>query len=369
MRARYLLTLLARWQFPPPPLEQNFIARFPAYNRSALFIAGESYAGVYVPMFAQAILATPAAANVNLQGILVGNGAVATGDWYEAILVQQRMEHAFAHGLFSAPLKAQIDAACTDYVNPSAACSAALQTMSQQMGPLNAYDIEETCLGYSAQAARLSLSASGGSAAAVGVRAVGLSTDPCSAPNDALTTYLNRADVQAAMHVAAGATAVGAWSECQSGTVNYTRMPQDERQTVYPGLLQKIAVLIFKCVLETRSEDARRAHMRRPLPPPYPPPPPCPLPSSLHLSFSPILSLPRSGDQDECIPYAQDTNWTRAMGFPVATGGEWQPWILDNQVAGYVTEFAAPVRFTFATVKRAGVSSFVRETPVSGPAA
>jgi serine carboxypeptidase-like clade II len=40
------------------------------------------------------------------------------------------------------------------------------------------------------------------------------------------------------------------------------------------------------------------------------------------------------------------------MGFPVKAG--WAPWALDNEVAGYVTEFDAPVRFTFATVKRAG---------------
>ena len=35
-------------------------------------------AGVYVPMFAAAILATPAASGVPLKGILVGNGAAAT---------------------------------------------------------------------------------------------------------------------------------------------------------------------------------------------------------------------------------------------------------------------------------------------------
>lgn len=68
----------------------------------------------------------------------------------------------------------------------------------------------------------------------------------------------------------------------------------------------------------------------------------------------PIVTPPHSSPtaQDECIPYAQDEAWTASMGYAVKAA--WTPWALDNEVAGYVTEFAAPVRFTFATVKRAG---------------
>ena len=65
----------------------------------------------------------------------------------------------------------------------------------------------------------------------------------------------------------------------------------------------------------------------------------------------------------ECIPYLQDQQWTEGMGFPVKEG--WRPWIVENQVAGYVTEYAPPsgVRFTFATVKQAG-----HEVPMYQPA-
>jgi carboxypeptidase C (cathepsin A) len=120
----------------------SFYAAFPEYSASPLWIAGESYAGVYVPMFAAAILASPAAAAVPLKGVLVGNGAVATGDWYEGGLVRQRMEHAYAHGLFSPALKARIDAACTNWTARPPACASALDEMADQMGPLNAYNIE-----------------------------------------------------------------------------------------------------------------------------------------------------------------------------------------------------------------------------------
>lgn len=40
------------------------------------------------------------------------------------------------------------------------------------------------------------------------------------------------------------------------------------------------------------------------------------------------------------------------MSYPVKE--DWRPWMLDGEVAGYVTTYAAPVRFAFATVKRAG---------------
>lgn len=64
---------------------------------------------------------------------------------------------------------------------------------------------------------------------------------------DALTAYLNMAEVQAALHVTDGANALpGGWAECASGgLLDYFRIPQDERVTVYPGLLKSIAVLIF----------------------------------------------------------------------------------------------------------------------------
>jgi carboxypeptidase C (cathepsin A) len=113
-----------------------------------------------------------------------------------------------------------------------------------------------------------------------------------------------------------GIAALGPWAECAGGaTLHYTRIPCDEPAQIYPGLLQNISVLVY------------------------------------------------NGDQDECIPYLQDQQWTEGMNFPVKEG--WRPWFVDNQVAGYVTEYAPPsgVRFTFVTVKQAG-----HEVPMYQPA-
>jgi hypothetical protein len=108
---------------------------------------------------------------------------------------------------------------------------------------------------------------------------------------------------------------LGAWGECAGATLQYTREPVEEDRDIYPGLLAAgLHVLIF------------------------------------------------NGDQDECIPYQHDEDWTVGMGSAVRDA--WRPWTLDEQVAGYVTEFAPPAgRFAFATVKRAG-----HEVPMYQPA-
>jgi len=285
----------------------DFFAAFPAFAgpNTPLWLSGESYAGVYIPWLARALLASPHAALVaRLRGILVGNGALKTGSEYEGNLTHGRMMHAWNHGLFSAPLKRAIDAACVNWTSPrSAPCEAALSQMGAEMGPLNGYDIEVTCaLGGSAQRQALlrSEGARGGGAAA-------LRFDPCSAADDALAAWINAPATIAALHAGAGVSALGPWAECAgAATLAYTRIPCDEPAEIYPGLLDKISVLVY------------------------------------------------NGDQDECIPYLQDQQWTEGMGFAVKEG--WRPWIVENQVAGYVTEYAPPsgARFTFATVKQAG---------------
>jgi carboxypeptidase C (cathepsin A) len=105
---------------------QAFLAAFPEYSTRPLWVAGESYAGIYVPMLALEILRANSAAakkgrasgasvgggggvSINLQGIMVGNGAIATGDWYEGWLTGLRTANAYAHGLYSQQLHEDIE--------------------------------------------------------------------------------------------------------------------------------------------------------------------------------------------------------------------------------------------------------------------
>ena len=52
----------------------DFFAKFPELREGGLYLAGESYAGVYLPTLARELLADPAARDaVPLRGVLVGD--------------------------------------------------------------------------------------------------------------------------------------------------------------------------------------------------------------------------------------------------------------------------------------------------------
>lgn len=50
---------------------KNFFIEFPEYKENEFYISGESYAGIYIPFLSKAIIAD---GNVNLKGVLIGNG-------------------------------------------------------------------------------------------------------------------------------------------------------------------------------------------------------------------------------------------------------------------------------------------------------
>ncbi|GMN34289.1 hypothetical protein TIFTF001_004612 [Ficus carica] len=47
------------------------------------------------------------------------------------------------------------------------------------------------------------------------------------------------------------------------------------------------------------------------------------------------------------IPYVGTQAWIKSLNIPAVD--RWWPWLVDHQIAGYVTEYSKG--FTFATVK------------------
>jgi len=142
-----------------------FYDKFPEFSGRALFISGESYGGHYVPAIAYAVL-QEADPRMNLKGLAIGNGLVDPETQYRAY-----PDFALQNGMISSGLHDKIhlampkcsklirecnsdasrlarDAACLEAV---AFCTAAvyepisLAYEAKIKGPMNAYDIRETC--------------------------------------------------------------------------------------------------------------------------------------------------------------------------------------------------------------------------------
>ena len=134
---------------------------------------------------------------------------------------------------------------------------------------------------------------------------------PCA--EEHLVAYLNRTDVQQALHVR---TPKVAWDFC-SDTVDYSEVDNDAT------------------VIDLYTAVVRRAGVKRGL-----------------------QVFVYSGDDDSICATAGTQAWIYDLGYEVKTGGLWQSWKVEGQVAGYVTEFDlgenSTGSFVFATVHGAG---------------
>ncbi|XVF17499.1 hypothetical protein REPUB_Repub10bG0128100 [Reevesia pubescens] len=70
----------------------------------------------------------------------------------------------------------------------------------------------------------------------------------------------------------------------------------------------------------------------------------------LHLNTRGYRALIYSGDHDAAVPYVGTETWIKWLNFSIVD--DWRPWFVDGQVGGYSREYGN--NFTFATVKGAG---------------
>ena len=304
----------------------------PELKGRPFYIAGESYGGHYVPNTAlalqQANAAKAADAKINLVGFAVGNGYA---DW--ALDFNANVMNGRYHALCSA---AELDAALTacadgftapcfwprDDVPCDPACDAAVQaaTTDAMDGSIDIYDIySDVCLAgeqrlptqaFTLLAERHKQLARHAAAAPARGRRAQTVISPifptCAASYSA--EYLNRPDVQKAIHVAPGTVPKGKWSDC--GNVDYSFNYDSElpnyRDWVAKGDLQ---ILIY------------------------------------------------NGDADYILSHAGNEAWI-TKGLNISATSPWTKWRgSDGQVAGYFETFATgnPAQnFTFLTVKGAG---------------
>ncbi|XP_077212800.1 serine carboxypeptidase 1-like [Tasmannia lanceolata] len=157
----------------------NWLERFPQYKTRDFFIAGESYAGHYVPQLAQTILLNNKITNqtvINLRGIAIGNA------WIDDSTSNKGMyDYFWTHALISDEINDGIRLNCNfSAQSVSDVCFQYLDQVGEAMGDVFIYDIYAPLCGSSSFS---TLSAG---------------FDPCS--SDYIQSYLNIHEVQTALH-------------------------------------------------------------------------------------------------------------------------------------------------------------------------
>ncbi|CAE7624272.1 CTSA, partial [Symbiodinium microadriaticum] len=282
---------------------EAFYAMFPEYKQNKFFITGESYAGVYVPTLAEAIVngeKDDSYTGAKLTGI--------AGTYYE-------WEYLVQTGFVDTNLKNEINSECdweaaaaNEEGALSAKCVSLLNDASAEIGNVNMYDIYGDCVS--------SMCANGDGVVRGKVPARGelftSSAESTLVDSDhrrlqriiphgpvacidsaAASGYLNQPEVMEAIHVRDPGFC---WAVCNTASGwTYKSTRTNLPANTYPLLVSNIDVLVY------------------------------------------------NGDWDACVPYTDNEAWTEGMGYSIKKS--WHSWAYTstsgatNQVGGYAVEY------------------------------
>lgn len=182
----------------------NWFKEFPEYAKNEFYITGESYAGIYVPIIARAILADPQ--GINLKGFAVGDGCLGTdvlcgqkaGPYYN-------IEFLHGHGQFSENLYRRINKDCTESElrnGPlSSKCQSTVDQVKIQVGGYYGYSLYDDCVYRNDFMLSTKPRNWWGPPPSIGTRS-GSALNDYACPGPAMNIWLNRTDVRTQLHVA-----------------------------------------------------------------------------------------------------------------------------------------------------------------------
>lgn len=299
---------------------------FPEFVNNTFYISGESYAGIYVPTLASAVvkgIQGGVKPKINFKGYLIGNGV--TDPYFDGNAL---VPFTYGMGLISNDMYMEVTKACArDFTNNSDICDAASEKVHSAIRGLNIYDILEPCYHDPAVPKNNNLPPSfqqlGSTQKPLPVRKrifgrawpyrtpvpdgiVSLwpelnqkSGVPC-VNDEVATAWLNDEGVRKAIH-AKPVSVAGEWEIC-TGRITFSH--------------------------DTGSM----------------------IPYHVNLTSLGYRALIYSGDHDMCVPFTGSQAWTRSVGKTIID--EWRPWESNDQIAGYIQGYAH--NLTFLTIKGAG---------------
>ncbi|PUZ78029.1 hypothetical protein GQ55_1G420600 [Panicum hallii var. hallii] len=271
----------------------SWMSRFPQYRHRDFYIAGESYAGHYVPQLARKIVEYNKASPypfINLKGILVGNAV--TDNYYDNI---GTVTYWWTHAMISDRTYKAILKSCNfSSTNISRFCNRAMNyAMNQEFGDIDQYSIYTP----SCAAARSNATVLRFKSTLIRRRSFGY--DPCT--ETYAEKYYNRLDVQKAMH--ANTTRIQyRWTACSDELI---KTWQDSEFSMLPTykMLMKAGLRIWVF----------------------------------------------SGDTDSVVPVTATRFAISHLGLKIKI--RWYPWYSAGQVGGWSEVYEG---LTFASVRGAG---------------
>ncbi|KAK8449879.1 hypothetical protein SEVIR_7G280900v4 [Setaria viridis] len=280
----------------------NWLERFPEYKDRGFYIAGESYAGHYVPQLAELVyernMDKKGKAYINLKGFIAGNPI--TNDYYDS---KGLAEYAWSHAVVSDEVYDRIKKYCNfKNSNWSDDCSAAMDIAYSQYREIDIYNI---------YAPKCLLNQTSPSSAAQAFfendqehfrRRIHMFSgyDPCY--SSYAEDYFNKQEVQKAFHANISGLLPGKWHVCSDSILNSYNFSVFSVLPIYSKLIKAgLRVWLY------------------------------------------------SGDADGRVPVIGSRYCVEALGLPTKT--QWQPWYLDKQVAGRFVEYQG---MSMVTVRGAG---------------
>ncbi|XP_051123924.1 serine carboxypeptidase-like 40 [Andrographis paniculata] len=266
----------------------NWLERFPEYKRREFYISGESYIGHYGAMLAQTILHNNRKAKttlINLKGIIIGNPSLE-----DEADDRGMIEYLGNHAIISGETTAQILKHCDFPINidkgSSYKCLEAQEELNTNIAGINPYNIyAPLCLNSNLTEKPK--------------KTAGRDIDPCILSY--VNAYLNRADVQQALHANVTKLHYG-WSGCSVVIKEWTDSPSTVMPLIKDLLGSNLRVWIY------------------------------------------------SGDVDARIPFTTTNLCFEKMKLHPKSA--YLPWYSGGQIGGYTQEYEGNLRF--ATVRGAG---------------
>ncbi|XP_042942466.1 serine carboxypeptidase-like 31 isoform X1 [Carya illinoinensis] len=280
----------------------NWFLKFPSYRERTFYIAGESYAGKYVPELAELIYdmnKDPNSLQIDLQGILLGNPETSDAEDWRGLV-----DYAWSHAVISDETHKIIRESCDFEGNDTWSnndCREGVDEVLKQYKEIDIYSLyTSVCIGNSAGSDDKSLPVMMMKRTSKMIPRIMGGYDPCL--DEYAKAFYNKPDVQKALHVSDGYQLKN-WSICNMKIFEEWHDSKPSVLPIYKKLITHAGLRIWVY----------------------------------------------SGDTDGRVPVLSTRYSLSSLGLPITKA--WRPWYHQKEVSGWFQEYEG---LLFATFRGAG---------------